>query len=48
MSRHELQMHGRRVGVGGDYVDEHEDSLARVEEAKVEIALWKNHLTINT
>jgi len=47
MNRHELQMHGRRIGVGRDYVDEHKDSLARVEEAKIEIPLCKNDLTIN-
>lgn len=41
-------MHGRRIGVGRDYVDERQRGLARdAEQAKVEISLCKNDLTIN-
>lgn len=49
MSRHELQMYGRRIGVGRDYVDKRNvDPLVRSPERKLrDIPLCKNDLTIN-
>lgn len=51
MSRHELQMYGRRIGVGRDYVDKRNvDPLARARQSERklrDIPLCKNDLTIN-